>query len=140
MRQAVTAHMATHAGHALMQIDIQNAFGAMRREELSQRLLRQDSVAAHESAKWPQQDIIGWYLCGESKYEALVSSTGVPQGDPHSTLLFAWGLSFAIAEVQDACPDLSLSLSFAMRTTSPLPVIDNICAKCLNSCSKLSRN
>ena len=41
-----------------------------------------ESTAAYESARWLRQDILGWYLCGDSKFEALVSSTGIPQGDP----------------------------------------------------------
>eukprot|EP00971_Amphidinium_carterae_P017720 349233-Amphidinium_carterae.1 len=81
-----------------------NAYGSLKRQSIL------DTIAAHAL---PHSQYLRWWLCGEHLGMAphtsgasvpMSSTTGVPQGNPVSTVLFCLVLHDAIQRTRTAVP------------------------------------
>ena len=97
----------SHPDHVFVRTDIHNAFNELQRPSVYEALSFASPLLAATQYAWlsrPSMAVLDHY---QGNHQLLSTTTGIPQGDPLSSLAFAITLARPLQELRDTHPDAS---------------------------------
>ena len=91
--------------HVFVRTDIHNAFNELQRPSVYEALSFASPLLAATQYAWLSRPSIAVLDHYQGNHQLLSTTTGIPQGDPLSSLAFAIALARPLKELQDTHPD-----------------------------------